>query len=131
MKAILLDIEGTTTPIDFVQKTLFPFARLRMPAYVANHFEELDHEINLLRIEHEKDLGYTEDFDPHVAKSVAKYLMFLIDADREMLFCSDVVGELSAARLEGFQTALVLRKGNAEITEDVTHRAIESLDELE
>jgi len=30
MKAILLDIEGTTTPIDFVHQTLFPFARERM-----------------------------------------------------------------------------------------------------
>lgn len=231
MKAILLDIEGTTTPIDFVHKTLFPYARLRMPAHVANHFGKLAHEIELLRVEHEKDLGYTEDFDPHVAKSVAKYLVFLIDKDRkstplksiqgkiwkegyeseelksiifddvpraferwnsagiviaiyssgsilaqqllfrhtdhgdltpyisgyfdtttgakqdsasygriskaldldagEMIFCSDVVGELDAARLAGFQTALVLRKGNAEITEDVTHRTIQSFDELE
>ena len=29
IKAILLDIEGTTTPIDFVHKTLFPFAKAK------------------------------------------------------------------------------------------------------
>ncbi len=33
--AILLDIEGTTTPIAFVHKTLFPFARERMADFVA------------------------------------------------------------------------------------------------
>jgi methionine salvage enolase-phosphatase E1 len=32
MKAILLDIEGTTTPIDFVHWTLFPSARERTAA---------------------------------------------------------------------------------------------------
>lgn len=33
----LLDIEGTTTPVDFVVRTLFPFARSEMPAYIAKH----------------------------------------------------------------------------------------------
>lgn len=32
--AYLLDIEGTTTPIDFVTKTLFPYARSRMASYI-------------------------------------------------------------------------------------------------
>ena len=41
MKAILLDIEGTTTPIDFVHKTLFPFAKERIAKYVEQHFGEL------------------------------------------------------------------------------------------
>lgn len=35
--AIITDIEGTTTPIDFVHKTLFPYARARLAAFcVAN-----------------------------------------------------------------------------------------------
>jgi len=33
--AIVTDIEGTTTPIEFVHKVLFPYARARLPAYVA------------------------------------------------------------------------------------------------
>jgi enolase-phosphatase E1 len=40
-KAILLDIEGTTSSIAFVADTLFPYARQRIPAYVPAHREEL------------------------------------------------------------------------------------------
>jgi enolase-phosphatase E1 len=36
-KAIVTDIEGTTTPIAFVKETLFPFARARLAAFVAGH----------------------------------------------------------------------------------------------
>jgi enolase-phosphatase E1 len=36
MTAILLDIEGTTTPIAFVYDVLFPFARRRLLAYLAD-----------------------------------------------------------------------------------------------
>ena len=35
--AILTDIEGTTTPIAFVHRTLFPFARARLPGFLAAH----------------------------------------------------------------------------------------------
>ena len=35
IRAILLDIEGTTTPVDFVYKTLFPFARRRTRDFLA------------------------------------------------------------------------------------------------
>jgi enolase-phosphatase E1 len=36
-RAILTDIEGTTSSIAFVAETLFPYARERLPAYVAAH----------------------------------------------------------------------------------------------
>lgn len=39
--AILLDIEGTTSSIAFVADTLFPYARERLPAYVAAHADEV------------------------------------------------------------------------------------------
>ncbi len=35
--AIVTDIEGTTTPIAFVRDTLFPYARARLPGFVAAH----------------------------------------------------------------------------------------------
>jgi 1,2-dihydroxy-3-keto-5-methylthiopentene dioxygenase len=41
MKAILLDIEGTTTPIDFVHETLFPYAKARVAGYVEDNFDQL------------------------------------------------------------------------------------------
>lgn len=37
MKAILTDIEGTTSSIAFVAKVLFPYARARLADYVAAH----------------------------------------------------------------------------------------------
>jgi enolase-phosphatase E1 len=40
-KAILLDIEGTTTSIAYVADVLFPYARERIPAWVPMHREEL------------------------------------------------------------------------------------------
>ena len=39
-KAILLDIEGTTTSIQFVHKVLFPYAREALPKFVREHSEE-------------------------------------------------------------------------------------------
>ena len=37
IKAILTDIEGTTSSLSFVHDTLFPYARARLPAFVAQH----------------------------------------------------------------------------------------------
>lgn len=39
-RAILTDIEGTTSSIAFVAETLFPYARVRLPAFVAAHPDE-------------------------------------------------------------------------------------------
>ena len=40
--AILLDIEGTTTPISFVYEVLFPFARSQVKEYLVSHFDQPD-----------------------------------------------------------------------------------------
>ena len=40
IRAILLDIEGTTTPIDFVAKTLFPYASKRLGIFLNAHARE-------------------------------------------------------------------------------------------
>jgi enolase-phosphatase E1 len=42
VRALLLDIEGTTTPIDFVFRTLFPFASNRSEDFLRRHFQEAD-----------------------------------------------------------------------------------------
>jgi len=34
-RVVLLDIEGTTTPVSFVYETLFPFARARLSEYIS------------------------------------------------------------------------------------------------
>ena len=36
IRGVLLDVEGTVTPIAFVHETLFPYARQRLDAWCAN-----------------------------------------------------------------------------------------------
>jgi len=36
-RAVVLDIEGTTTPIAFVHQVLFPYARARLPGFLRDH----------------------------------------------------------------------------------------------
>jgi enolase-phosphatase E1 len=41
VRALLTDIEGTTTALEFVQQQLFPYARRELAAYVRTHEPEL------------------------------------------------------------------------------------------
>jgi enolase-phosphatase E1 len=49
IRVILLDIEGTTTPVDFVYKTLFPYASAQVESFLREH--DRDPEIQLLTVE--------------------------------------------------------------------------------
>ena len=40
IRAILTDIEGTTSSITFVKDVLFPYARERLPAFIATHADK-------------------------------------------------------------------------------------------
>jgi enolase-phosphatase E1 len=40
ISAIVTDIEGTTSSIDFVKDVLFPYARERLPAFVVTHADQ-------------------------------------------------------------------------------------------
>ena len=40
IRAILTDIEGTTSSISFVKDVLFPFARKRLPAFIETHADK-------------------------------------------------------------------------------------------
>lgn len=42
IRAIVTDIEGTTSSIDFVRDVLFPYARKRLPAFVETHGDRPD-----------------------------------------------------------------------------------------
>ncbi|XP_037752687.1 enolase-phosphatase E1 isoform X2 [Chelonia mydas] len=54
---ILLDIEGTTTPITYVKDTLFPYIRDNVKEYLRMHWEEEEcqQDISLLRKQAEED----------------------------------------------------------------------------
>jgi enolase-phosphatase E1 len=82
---VLLDIEGTTTPIDFVYKTLFPFARARMEEFVHSQFdsEAVQAAVKQLEADH---AGETESDVPSWANTpaaVTRYALWLMDRDRK------------------------------------------------
>jgi enolase-phosphatase E1 len=57
VRVILLDIEGTTTPVDFVYKTLFPYASRKLESFLRENSlnPEIRALIEDLRAQHELD----------------------------------------------------------------------------
>jgi enolase-phosphatase E1 len=90
VSAVLLDIEGTTTPADFVTKTLFPYARDHVAGFLKSRGEELEAELRGLRDEHGRDRERRLDppawqDEPVEARleSAAAYVAWLMDRDRK------------------------------------------------
>ncbi|GAA6219175.1 enolase-phosphatase E1 [Lates japonicus] len=56
--ALLLDIEGTTTPITFVKDILFPYIREHLEDYLSTHWEEDEckQDVHLLKKQIEEDM---------------------------------------------------------------------------
>ncbi|MEK7724139.1 MAG: acireductone synthase [Acidobacteriota bacterium] len=111
MKAILLDIEGTTTPIDFVHKTLFPFAKAKIGDYVREHLKEIKGEIEQLKPEYQKDFTnqiYGRKFDTKSAESITEYLKFLIEVDRKSTPLKSLQGKIWQAGYESGELKSVM-----------------------
>ncbi len=89
---ILLDIEGTTTPVDFVYQVLFPFAHSRMQAFLLEQFsdEEVQNALSELHREHLQDQA-DQLHPPPLAdepptaqiESLVGYLHWLMERDRK------------------------------------------------
>ena len=100
---ILLDIEGTTSPMEFVYQVLFPFARARLKDYLRHNAdsEELQRDLSMLREEHVKDmeqgLARPEWTDAHLdaqIESVARYVFWLMDRDRKSTGLKSLQGKV-------------------------------------
>jgi enolase-phosphatase E1 len=81
----LLDIEGTTSSVDFVYKTLFPFASANAEQYLRRHFGEPDLQSLLaeLRREHGPE-GWNAQTEEAEIASAASYVKQLIAQDRKV-----------------------------------------------
>jgi len=92
IRAILLDIEGTTTPISFVHEVLFPYARKHLKGYIAQHSgaEDLLADLDQLRKERQADL--TEGQQP--PELIEPYVYWLIDRDRKSPGLKSVQGKI-------------------------------------
>ena len=75
VKSIVTDVEGTTSDIDFVHQCLFPYARERMPAFIAAHGHDPALKPYMAMIVAETDLA-ADDLE-----GIAERLQHWIDED--------------------------------------------------
>ncbi len=98
VRAILLDIEGTTTPVDFVYQVLFPYARAQVKGFLEHHAEAASADIELLRREHEQDLnrGAGPPAWPDAPDEVdpVPYVHWLMDQDRKSTGLKSLQGKI-------------------------------------
>ena len=97
--ALLLDIEGTTTPIDFVYSVLFPYARAHVKDYLAAHLTLAD----MTGLVEENIDDVRCGLDPPVIESpverpsldeVEAYVLWLMDQDRKTLPLKSIQGKI-------------------------------------
>lgn len=92
VSVVLLDIEGTTTPIDFVYRVLFPYARARVQGFLAEHLsdEATQSDIAGFQDEHAEDVKRKLDPPPlqeqsekTLIESLTAYVHWMMDRDRK------------------------------------------------
>jgi len=88
IRAILLDIEGTTTPIAFVHEVLFSYARDHAKDFLASNVDADD--ITRLREEHAADVSNGE----HPPAELAAYVEWLIARDRKSTGLKSLQGKI-------------------------------------
>lgn len=82
IRTILLDIEGTTTPIEFVHQVLFPYARARVHSYLEQYADDpgVRADVALLRAEYAAESPRSSDLPPWNPEA---YVYWLMDRDRK------------------------------------------------
>jgi enolase-phosphatase E1 len=99
LRGLLLDIEGTTTPISFVHEVLFPYARSRVKDFLAAnwHYAEVISDVALLRQEQAaepevalRNIGPAAD----EIESTSNYVHWLIDQDRKSTGLKSLQGKI-------------------------------------
>lgn len=90
IRVVLLDIEGTTTPIAFVHERLFGYVRTRLDSFLSLYWDEraVEEVVSDLAKEHGLDLGagappWMAESRGQARESVAAYARWLMDRDRK------------------------------------------------
>jgi enolase-phosphatase E1 len=92
IRGILLDIEGTTTPISFVHDLLFPYARTHVKSYLARYLDSPETTAILAQLHEEHVSDVEQDLQPPALvtktrdaelNSLVSYVEWLIDRDRK------------------------------------------------
>ncbi len=113
IRAILLDIEGTTTPIEFVHQVLFPYARARVRAYLEQHADDpgVRADVALLRAEYAAESPRSADLPPWNPEA---YVYWLMDRDRKSTGLKALQGRIWEA---GYRAGEL--RGKGEVYPDV------------
>lgn len=93
VKAVLLDIEGTTTPLSFVMEVLFPYARKHLREHLERHQMSAEHRVMIdrLRDEYRIDSSGGENVPPW---SAVGYCEWLMDRDRKSTALKAIQGKI-------------------------------------
>ena len=91
LRVILLDVEGTTTPISFVYNKLFPYARDRLLTWLRQHHLDTEVRDALVHLEKENTTDVRDGAPPFsldgnpqsCSDSAAAYCLWLMDRDRK------------------------------------------------
>jgi enolase-phosphatase E1 len=99
VSAVLLDIEGTTTPIAHVKDVLFPYARAHLSSYLTRNAPSPDLRSLLARLadEHASDVRGGEAVP---SWNVVAYVGWLMDRDRKSTALKELQGRIWQ---EGYQ----------------------------
>ena len=101
--AVLLDIEGTTTPVTFVTDVLFPYARTHLRSHLEEHAgsHEYDSLFTRLHEEHraasaggETPPSWAADSPPARRAAVAAFVDWLMDRDRKSTPLKELQGKI-------------------------------------
>lgn len=119
IRAILLDIEGTTTPIAFVKDVLFPFARRNAAAFLAAHGHEPEVESDLALLAEERAAEQPEDAPPPSSASSdpLPYLFWLMDLDRKSTALKALQGRIWR---DGYESGALVSEVYADVVPALT-----------
>jgi enolase-phosphatase E1 len=121
VRTILLDIEGTTTPIDFVYKVLFPYARSQAEQYLRQHSSLAEIQADIAELRNENSEDARQGLNPPMLRyetqeaelqSLVAYIDWLIARDRKSTPLKSLQGKIWE---EGYRSGQL----SGEVFEDV------------
>lgn len=101
--AILLDIEGTTTPIAFVETVLFPYARTRLRSHLDQQAASREYDALITRLRDEQAASaqageaappWTDDPGSARVASAVAFAEWLMDRDRKSTPLKELQGRI-------------------------------------
>jgi len=103
LRTILLDIEGTTTPLAFVHDTLFPYARSHLKDFLEQHRASADVRADLAGLQQENWANLQAALSPPTLvydspgselESTIAYIEWLMDRDRKSTALKSLQGKI-------------------------------------